>query len=609
MSFYSIADSKSGSTRRTAQGERSFDTPDLGAAEYPILLSGCSGCPRAETHNACRFIGAIPTVGQTRADLVDPDSRVSWQDMYRLAVALDLIADVFWGRIPLSTIYNAGSGGDNATQHVEYSIVEASGRTLTLYGPNPRRIEFAASSLNPDWPGEGARLAETTRAFCLPPGARVEFLFPSSLASNLSPRIVSIDCPDSEDEQVEFDVLVDSPISAATLPLDLRYPAATYRCRVLFEALRPADLGRWERPGETVWAQRVVELDRTALDALEDGLLELVDSASGHTRVLFEQHFPDLPMGIAAIGGTTPTATIASRATTAQTAPGAWSTFLDLSDEQDVPSVVLVRVTYWCEALAGDSPLIFGPAKCANCHHDPSGSWTHDGDERCLSVECDSFGSFGWGCWQPNASHFALGNETSSIGSIASPAPADAQNGGRWGRFWVNCDWALQQLVSGVSAVGNFNLSRPANGGPSIGEFLGYRIQSAPETLAPCFSPWRAPIFGRLDDGVISHGAFILEGEWDSSGAPTSGLLSEIVAGWETKTHAGHALADGLEQYPESSASAVSLSTLGATGSACSLRLGQSDVSEHHFAAVSLASIPSDSDLAEVVSATLEQLP
>jgi hypothetical protein len=173
--------------------------------EYKGILSGCAGCSKKDDHNACEVIAGVIPRGSSRSDVVPAATRLRREDVEKLEGALWLAGYVHQWYDDGALIYGDGQG-NNSYQYKQFKIVSVSGSTLTLYGENPRKLAISVRSPNPDWPAEGGRLNTSTVYVGLPAGAMVRFLAPSCLERKLAPYIVSVDAPESEDAEVEFDV-------------------------------------------------------------------------------------------------------------------------------------------------------------------------------------------------------------------------------------------------------------------------------------------------------------------------------------------------------------------------------------------------------------------
>lgn len=589
-------------------------------------LPACGNCSKFDDHGCVYYIGSQPGPGETINDNVPATQQINWQHLHRLFGALDVVTGMAWG--PILSVFNAGSGGDNAYQYVDYEIVSISGTTIRLTGPNPKRIAVLATRADLDsYLGGGAYIVGDTSYYCLPVGSFVEFLYPSAKHSGsplpLRPRILSITPPSGTADDQEFNITVSIPSDAAVEPYDLNFPPGNgkYFCRIHFTAIRPTNWPRWERPNIRNFSKQTRSWTAAELAELADpSEVPLTDTDGGATLMYPPAHGPINQAYLRVTrDGVRTSVDLASRVTVTQSSSTAFTTSIDLSIEAADETVDQVDLQYLSLSTsnnaAGDRVALQG--KCSNCHHDPTGSYTHDGDERCLAsaagaTELDNFKQ---GCMLWNCSHFATGSEAASTGTLVDPKPADWRRSRRMSLFWINTDWTVNQVAPGLAGPGAFFLNRPSEGAPSLGELCGYLRDRPPGGLYPSIEPYRSPLFGvRTVDGTeqsITYGAFILRGtDWAFDDDPPPGVLANASASWTSgKTVAGFDPWNGYELYPTLGTGALALKTLSHTRPTGHLVTSPVTGGEAYVTGILVDAADSSDEHAVRLRATLEALP
>lgn len=569
---------KTGSPRRTARGLRWSHAPANYPNEVTVPLPACGNCSKFDDHNPCYFVGSQPGPGESIQDNVPSTQKIGWRDLHRLFGVLDVVTGLAWG--PIDTVYNAGSGGDNAYQHVDYEIISVSGSTIRLKGTNPKRIPITATRSDLDsYLGGGPLIVGDTSYYVLPVGSFVEFLYPSAKHRDsplpLRPRILSVSPPAGTSDDLEFNITVSADCTNANVPYDLNYPPddGKYYARVYFTAIRPADWPRWERPKIRNFALQTRSWTGEELALLVDpSAIELTDTDGGSTLMYPPGHGPTGQAYLRVYrNGVRSTVDLTTRVTVTQSSVTAFTSHLDLSVEAADETVDRVELRYLALATSNDAAgaRIALQGKCSNCHHDPTGSYIHHGDERCLASAAGAtkLNDFREGCMLWNCSHFATGSEAASTGTLVKPKPADWRQSRRMSKFWFNVDWTLQQALAGASGPSAFYLNRPSGGAPSLGELCGYLRASAPSGLIESTELWRSPVFGvRTVDGTeqtLTFGTYTLRDDWAFDDDPPDGVLAECSASWKSgKTIAGYSPTGGLDLYPSMGPGAVKLTSL-----------------------------------------------
>ncbi len=556
MAFVEVGSTKTNSPFRTDPGEGWSDLPATGNTEVKATLPSCAGCSKLASHNPCALIGFKVPQGETSWEDVPSGNRITHTEFRRVFQALWQLDYIFHGWIGSEIIFNAGDGGDNATQFKDYEIVSVSGATLTLKGDNPKRLTLGRSIPNPDWPLTPGALQTVQEYFALRPGAGVEFLAPSVLAGKIKPYIESISPPASNAEGgVTFSVTLSANVSFARSPFDAAFPPGDgkYYCRVWFTQFHDAGWPNVQEPVEALFSPRTQTITRAAA-VTASGLPELLDTAGDPTRVI--------PPGVDPV--TTPVLTvldpggdfeapIADRIVTTQNGHLDWTTTINVVDLLAAYATATgFEVSFFAESVAADSERAPHRGCCGNCQIEPTGSYAHHSGSRCTAVDCDQFATFKASCWQPNASRFNLAGAGGSFrsGNAVNPA-ADIRDGNLWARAWTGASWMIRQGVPGASSSSNFSLVRM--GIPGLQEFLGAWAGGVPGGNFASQTPFFSPALGRDvwsvdgdgNDVVTTEvGAFFLQSEWDASTAPDAGLLPDTV------TWTGAATSGVLENYP-----------------------------------------------------------
>ena len=254
MSFVTVATARTNASQRVAAGQGWSYLPNQSTwTETVHDLAGCATCTKLAAHGTCDLIGFAVPQGNNSWDTIPATKRVDYLTYRSVFQALWQLDYIFNGHI-IGIIYNAGEGGDNATQEFGYEVTAVSGTTVTLKGPNPKRLQLGSSAPNPEYgTGEGGALAITEQFFALRPGAMLRFLQPSVLADKLSPYIVSISPPASNAAaNVTFTVVVSANVSNARQPYDEAYPPADgkYYASVAFTQFHDASWPNVQPPVE-----------------------------------------------------------------------------------------------------------------------------------------------------------------------------------------------------------------------------------------------------------------------------------------------------------------------------------------------------------------------
>ena len=546
MAFVTVATDRTDSPVRAAAGQGwSFLPNDSGWTELAHALAGCATCVKLGAHGTCDLIGFKVPQGSDSWDTIPATKRLDWLTYRGIFQGLWQLDYIINGHI-LSVIYNAGSGGDNATQEIQWEITSVSGATLTLYGINPKRLQLGESSSNPDWPLEGGALETTARYFALRVGAMVRFLPPSVLAGKLNPYIVSISPPASNAANgVTFTVTLSASASNAKQPYDAAYPPSDgkYYCSAAFTQFHDADWPNVQPPVEGQFAPQ--EMTWTRAEAVSaSGILALLDADGNPTRIIPPGVDPTTTpvLTVLAPGGNY-TPAIGPLLTHTQVGYLSWTTVLSVVAILAADATATgFEVTFWAGATASDTERLNHRGQCGNCQFDPSASYAHHDGWRCTQVACSQFATFKRNCWQPSADAFNLADEGGGFqsGNVVRPA-ARAEDGGRLAAFWTASAWVLTQDNVGDSGTRNFRLVRPTPALPSMQYLCGAWSGGVPSGIFQRRTEFQAPAFGQLVESVdgdgndtieIVLGAFVARGTWTAGTTPDAGLFPTIDASW-----------------------------------------------------------------------------
>lgn len=599
MAFFGWTPSKTDVARVATDGERSLHFPAYSPSltKVKVLEGACASCSKETTHNVCKLLGVAIPQGESRFERLPAANKLSVADINKLQTALAIMRHAGHGMIGNDVVYNAGSGGDNATQTETYEITAVSGNTLTLLGANPKRLQMNEAVLNPNWPmlapdsyrppgltdtewddspgntpagtppffdGMGwAQYISTPRAYAMPVGASVEYQSPSALSGKNNPVITKIYPPASDSlTGVTFDVDVSIDADSAMEPIDANDPPSPdkYYCKVRMELLFPCRWLHVTAPVEVAFTRR------EAVEFTTDAIHDLLDTDGDPTRVLWPGMIPDA-ITIQLFNGATAGPMVnaldvyssAPRLVTTDSGATSWSTKLDLRGLGIGTTYTKAVVTFHPEALTGDTWRMQFAGGCAHSYQEHSGSYEHDSGYRCAQVESTGFADYqGAQCWKPGScSRFALGDAVEYFGT-AGFLPDDGASLDFWCGVWNRSDWLLRQLVAGVSspAASAFRLEHRATSGPSILTLLGHFVQSVPvQTKVATVAPWLAPVWGQRvtwdDSGdagqAVAFGAFLMSGNdysgvggddlrQDVTSTARLGSLASEVTGWQTKT-------------------------------------------------------------------------
>jgi ferredoxin len=577
VAFFEVPEIKSGVARKDEDGKRSIAFPSLtgGNAEEAVTLSSCAGCSKLASHCPSVAIGVDIDVGETRHQRVPSENRFSAAEGMKLQAAMWVLWYMTNGHIGNEIRFNYGDGGNNASQVVRYEIVSASGFTLTLKGPNPKRVVIGRLDLNPDWPlSDEGRLQASQVTRCIPVGAGVEFEWPSVHYRNNRPFITAINPPASDaEDDVTFTVEVSNRVSNADRHFDGFFDTAgrKYFCKIRWEALVPGVWKNFQAVTETQWAEQSMTFESA-------GTVELLDGNDASTRVLFESMLPGaLSATLALQGGGTEARTggwVEARLTTTQTGAGAWETMLDVSDLDFVSTYDSITVTYHAEAVSGDTGRFFFQGSCGNAQKDYSGSYVvGDGERHCTDPDSTGFDNFEDVCWQPGCSGFTLRRlDGSVLGQEIFPAdsPDDPKF---WSGLAMRNHWVVTQSVEGVAS---FTLTVPAGGGPSHAALCGGFRDEVPTGKFPERYPYHAPQWGQVklwgdgegetprftfvqgawfakpyDDSGDGGPSYIYDAANETASMPEEGVIADEVAGWNTKTDPrGESMERRVEKFP-----------------------------------------------------------
>lgn len=470
----SLPSDKTDVPRRTDDGEKHLPIPDCGVDEFRVTHPGCRKCAKLGTHNLTKWINHKIPLESHRNSIVPVANEVRAQDLNKMQGGLFAAWAAYQNYI---TWYpsNVGGTANNMTQQVTYRVLSVSGSTVTLRGPNPKRLSVGNSKLNPDFvaPGLGEpRLIADDNVIALPAGACLK-MNPPSVLSRLQPIIEKINPPATDTlDDVTFSVRVSCDMSNAMQPFDLAQRPRRYFCQVHFEANAPQRWGNFQEFPESKFTVTVAKHEGAAVHALKD-------SNGNDTRILYPDMENIVPWildngpframvykidgTIQKIEGTD----AKTRLTTTQSATG-WVVTFDASDLTDVDYVLY---TYCPEANSNDRYRRAFTSCCSNSQVDISESYEHKDGRLCGEITASQFERYESECWQPECDNFGLACKDGQYG-VAPRTAVDKIDGKLLASFWTRTTWAERKIL-GSAAASAFTVFRPSGGGPGFGNLSG----------------------------------------------------------------------------------------------------------------------------------------
>jgi len=551
----------------TGCGGSFFPTITPALTEYKLGLNGCVGCSKSDDHGPpCSGLAIEIPFNEDSRERVPEAERITAGQMVRVFAAASIVGYVVHGFVDFSLIFNVGMTANNGVNAWQYEIVSASGTTLTLRGRNPKRLQFTQSVPNPEWiPGVNARLLSEGITLAMPIGSEVRFLAPSVLENKVRPLVTKVNPPVTDTlDDVTFTIEVSHSIDNATEHFDGGLPnPAMWQCQVRYEASAPAAWPNCQAQREAQWVRKLVVYTVATLTTTP--VQSLKNTSAANTRIVPYSAGPwfegvALRVVLRKTGGETQ---ILSKAqtdeilTVAQSG-GGWVSTLDFTDYLE--DLETADVTYWCEAVSGDSARQVWNGSCANSQRDFSGSYGMDGDYYCTAIDCDQRDNYKADCWQPNASRFTVGSRTGAgIDTNRMIMPPNDLVEGEWlSMMWTRASWMLIQAASGVPY--SF-LKRPSKGGTSVLEWMGgFNLTTGggafpfQERLA-----WsRGEIAGRIvqtteDDGEdinLKFGAFVSGEEQTMGGVLKEGPLHDENDWSNRDNEVGTTMTESESVYP-----------------------------------------------------------
>lgn len=592
---FSLPTTKAPSPQRTTPGQKWSTYPVLtGATEQHAILDGCTGCTKRATHAPCHLVGAQPQPGQPRSHGLNADQRITATQAHKLYAALWLLEYCLYGLIDDTNIWNAGDRGDNPSQTITCEIIDISedGLTLTLHGPNPKRIEITHAVPDPDTPGGTINIPI---AHALREGTSVEFLAPSVLNGKLRPYITQIIPPASNAATATWQIKLSHPATCARQPLDANAPPAGdhYYCTLRYYEIYPESWPNCQPDKETQFSVRVANWTRANLvTAL--GALDLLNTQDGATRVLL----PDMtPIELNAMAawitydcqapaagehapvpeGTGPhlrpltTAELLELVQTDQTG-SSYATTLDLTAflTADPDNHILTITCAYRPEIAdpSDPTQLQFPATCGNDQLVRSGSYTDSSHRRCMaSADATLADNYNPGsCWQPNCSRFCLGPASGTGGPPVTDTYRPENHARPWHDWrrsslltaaWVGNSWNLIQTTPGEA---DYRWQRPALPLGGLAQAFGSGCgDTLPAGIFSTHQPGHLPLLGQRITGTdtdgatqtILHGLFTSRGDWTAGTTPTPGWLATACPDILTQKNAfGTNIGAPLNHYP-----------------------------------------------------------
>jgi len=452
--------------------------------EVRLCFQGCKNCPKQEAHSSPAYDITYRNQhnGKFKHFLDNPQHRIEARTAHQIFAKLWLRHYVLYG-VQKGTLFNLGQGtASNISNQVRYEILSTSGKTMVLRGRNPWKLGFPISKLNPEWPLVPGRLLSEVGYIHLPLGSEVNFAPPSVLYEKLKPFITKVIPPESRTEdEVEFNIEVSHSVNFARTPYDAKYPPADgkYYCEIFFYGQSPIAVPNFQKKEQATFAWKNLYINREQLDALENTWMNLNDKEGNPCRILYPNMGQNCFILIIYKIGQNPMRMSDEIAKTylrtVDLEGGGWRTDINLVFEKIDPTVFAVQIIYMPESTEGEEFLFLHQSSCSNSQIDYSGSYKDGVNNYCTNKSCSHYkeGKFKDQCWNPNATGFAIGDETNFVGQLGFPTPSDIQNQKYLSDIWSRSSFTFNQGMPSISSHRNFYYERPVDGGFSIQEMTG----------------------------------------------------------------------------------------------------------------------------------------
>lgn len=467
----SIIEEKANAVQSTVDGSRSFTSPATGPTVQKYLHPKCAGCSLASAHSIT--VATYYNIPDNKHLYEDFPSNVRFvpSELNRLQSALWYLWFYPFGFYSEQELISLSSSGapNNPTESVQYRVEGVSGSTVTLFGPNPKKISKTILKPNPDYvPGDGPRYIAETVYFALPIGSQLQFLFPSALENKCRPMITEIDYPVSDADEVEFEVTTThSDLGNYNTTQDPDIEQDEFDCRVLFELQGESKWFNFQSFSTQVFSRRTITLTEW-----EEFVALPNFSASTNVKVLTPGMIPDA-ISVEITRTDNPSIAISDyQAVDTLFASGVPTSYVILTP-YDFSDLDEITISYWVRDTDAGAPLkLHHQSTCSNDQYDPT-----TGARRCMSPNCDGFDEYtSGGCWQPSASGFCLGNKAQGF-RINNLNLDIADLDSSWFSDW----WVRQNYFIKRTSPYTFTLLKnKATDGPSIANLCGSYSPQAP---------------------------------------------------------------------------------------------------------------------------------
>lgn len=558
-------------TPRTELGAEGARFPPGTNPEIHIALPACRTCTKKTTHGTpCSMVGARPTYGLTRTAGITQTQLITVPHLNKTYSMAWLLGYVMDGMPYANYLYNLGLGtANNLTQQTTYQIRAVGTRTLTLYGPNPRRIYSPRSVVNASWPLPAeadqrppyitdeaweamryGRILSGGDYHTLPVGALLRFQSPSVLADVNLPYITRIDYPETDAAECEFVVHISRNATNATQPYDRAHPAPVYLLTAYYYYVVPDTYFDHQPQPEQQFAPNRATI--LAADLISnDGIANLPRTDAVSSRVLHTTITVQYKNTVTLAPYTDPLDIEATWDGTRYT------TLLDLSALiAATPDLEYVILEWWAEAAPADTIIVPTVKTCANDKQFP---W--ETSRRCTDTRCAKFqdGDYLPGnCWQtPTADRFTIDTPRSTT--------TDGTNNTIIASLWNRLPVYLEQGNAGDSSHRNFAFGRPTTCGAGLASIIGGYFDQVPTGIFPLRVPFMLPSLGQLrlyDDATGRHAALV-HGLYEARHPDFDGALTQYISGYASRHDARNQTLDAVAGlYPQNHPPARNLYTM-----------------------------------------------
>jgi hypothetical protein len=443
--------------------------------------------------------------GDQRENLIPVQHRIDFQYLSELQTYFWKLDYVLYGLPDPNVLYNLGQGGtaNNVVQSFIYQIISVNNNLVQIKGPDPRCLEYSVSRPNPDWlplpqdQQSQPRLLNETKKCRLPIGSSVQFLYPSCLYGRLNPWISEIYPPSgSLGGEKTFTIKLSHTCNSAMIPWDLLYPPENgkYYLRISAYLIAPSGYENFQPSSPEA---QFVKIYNPSISG--SPYIYLKNNNGEDCRTL-----PNLRVRVHYNDGSSQILTdINQRYSCIDTDVNQWVSRVFVGDLTDVDHY---EVTYFAEAVAGDSNLLNMRGRCAHSQKSIDGYGDVDGFY-CRNTLCSKYQASKYGgktCWDITGTGF----------SLAPQGEANAQKS-LFAKHWSSEPLTLQQggagnqLGSAASSHFNFYFNKTGGRVASILSLVGGFFNG--KLVAPGFAAtesWFGPRMGLLETYQEGEGIY-----------------------------------------------------------------------------------------------------